>query len=113
MKIIEHKILEIEELCEDDASSREEGRDILVLILKWWKLANKISLDDFLKASKDHNYRTKFREMMREFKKRMKFKQIHGYDLDDKGKVDFKLGGCFLKYMLNIHRQIRLHTSVF
>lgn len=45
MKIIDHKILDIEELCEGGASTREDGRDILVLILKWWKRSKKISLD--------------------------------------------------------------------
>ena len=43
--MLENKILDIEELCEGEASTREDGRDILVLILKWWKRAKKISLD--------------------------------------------------------------------
>ena len=37
--------LKLGEICDGGLTSREEGREVLVLILKWWKLANKIVLD--------------------------------------------------------------------
>ena len=43
--ILENKILKMEDISEGDFSSREEGRDTLVLILKWWRRAERITLD--------------------------------------------------------------------
>ena len=43
MKEIEY--IDLEEFCEGGMSTREEGRDVLVLILKLWKRAEKITLD--------------------------------------------------------------------
>ena len=43
--ILPVKRINIDEISEGDFSSREEGRDVLVLILKWWKRTDKIILD--------------------------------------------------------------------
>lgn len=40
-----NKIIDLETFSEGDLSSREEGRDVLVHILKWWKRADRITLD--------------------------------------------------------------------
>lgn len=38
-------VIKITDISEGDFSSREEGRDVLVLILKWWKRVEKIIFD--------------------------------------------------------------------
>lgn len=53
---------------------------------------SKLSLNEFLKASKDESYRTKFRQVMRDIKKNMKLKRFHGYAEGGKQKVELKFG---------------------
>lgn len=60
------------------------------------KNSTKLSLDEFLKISKDENYRAKFRQVMRDIKMNIKLRKFHGYKENGNNKTDFNLGRVFI-----------------